>query len=145
MVSVGLTAAVCTRIRTSPGPGTGSGKSITRNTPGPPNSIRPIARMPGPPFLIPFSARSRRSLRGGDLGSRGIAHRPARADPVAADQPHVVMITDQVGLEPVAQQKVVLELDRRPFAGPVVLPDQIAGQFGRVAVHPHPDVGQGVE
>ena len=44
-VSVGLTAAACTRIRTSPVPGTGSGNSITRSTSGPPNSVRPIARM----------------------------------------------------------------------------------------------------
>src|SRR5690242_11002184 len=141
MTSVGLTAAACTRIRTSPAPGTGSGRSITRSTSGPPNSVRPIARMCGPPLSIGF----RRSLPGRNPGGGGIAHRPARADAVAPDQPYVVVVAHQVGLEPVAQQEMVLEVDRWSLAGAVVLPDQVAGELGGVTVNPHPDVGQGVE
>lgn len=44
--SVGFTAAACTRMRTSPGPAWGSGKSSTRGTSGPPNQWKPIAFIP---------------------------------------------------------------------------------------------------
>ena len=52
-VSVGLTAAAWTRMRTSPGPACGSGSSTTCSASGPPNSVTPIALMaarsrPGP-------------------------------------------------------------------------------------------------
>ena len=46
-VSVGLTAAACTRIRTSPGPACTSGRSTTCSASGPPNSITPT------PCMIP--------------------------------------------------------------------------------------------
>src|SRR6202011_677110 len=37
-------------MRTSPGPGSGSGRSTTLRTSGPPNSLSPIAFIPIPPF-----------------------------------------------------------------------------------------------
>ena len=56
-VSVGLTAAAWTRMRISPGPGVGSGMSWTCSTSGPPNSVRPTARI-----VLPF----RKSRLAGD-------------------------------------------------------------------------------
>ncbi len=44
-VSVGFTVAAATRIRTSPGPGSGTGFSTIWRTSGPPNSVMPTARM----------------------------------------------------------------------------------------------------
>jgi hypothetical protein len=41
-----LTAAACTRIRTFPGPVSGSGSSTMWSASGPPNSVTPTALMP---------------------------------------------------------------------------------------------------
>ena len=61
-VSVGLTDAAWTRMRTSPAPACGSGSSKTCKTSGPPNVITPIAFIfVSPlPLSLPLSQESRR-------------------------------------------------------------------------------------
>src|SRR5690625_1784021 len=58
IVSVGLTAEVCTRMSTSPGPTSGSGSSITSRTSGSPGVLNAIAFM-----LARVSVRPEQNLR----------------------------------------------------------------------------------
>ena len=53
-MSAGFTVAAATRIRTSPAPGSGTGRSTIRSTSGPPKLVMPTAR------ITPFFPLQRR-------------------------------------------------------------------------------------
>lgn len=48
VMSLRFTATACTRILTSPGPGSGLGRLTTCRTPGPQNAMRPVASVQAP-------------------------------------------------------------------------------------------------
>src|SRR5262245_56490004 len=87
-MSVGFTAAACTRMRTSPGPAWASGTSRTWRTSGPPCFMRPTARivdaLPGviPQLIIKHHMRERLLTKVVRLAPKIFAQELARLEAV---------------------------------------------------------------